>query len=498
MPLKRVKFQEKKLEIPPELQTIIDSVVDGFTITDLEGNILYVNAALVRMYGFESKEEIIGQSSLNFIAPRDRDRATRNIQKTLADGQMRSVEYFSVRKDRSEFPIELSVGVIKDSRGNPIGFAGITKDISQRKETENKLIQTLKEVEESQAKLNAVFNSNQISILIFNKQGVIQQFNRPAEEYTRKLLGKELKVGEIWYNFLPPRFRENARERILKVLHGQSVRFDYAITDREGINYWFDVSYQPIMVEGEIIGISLIALDITARKEYEESLEESQRQLLFLTKNLQTIQERERSRIAMDIHDDLGQKLSLLQIEIDLMLPKIARMSKQYAQQLESLSNRVKGVIEDIKRIAYELHPEIQNRDDLTNLLKWKAWEIQKSTGLNIELKWRNCEKEISPEVATALYRITCEALTNVIRHASASMARVELTCDARTVRLTVEDNGIGIAPEKIHHPDSYGIMGMFARAQALKGQVKITGKPGKGTIVQVSIPLTKEERESL
>ncbi len=493
------KSPDKQIfDLPPQLQSILDSVVDGFTITDLEGNILYVNRALVKMYGYASKAEVVGRSSLEFISSRDRERAVENIRRTLDDSQLRRVEYISVRKDGSEFPIELSVGVIRDSEGKPMGFVGITKDISQRKRTEDTLMQTLSDVRESEAKLSAVFNSNQIAIVIFNKYGVIQQFNRPVDEYARKILGKKLKVGETWYEFLPPRFQKNARERIEKVMKGQSVRFDYRVKDLNGKDYWFDVSYQPIQVEdGEIVGLSLIASDITDRIKYEESLKASQEQLLVLAKNLQAIQERERSRIAMDIHDDLGQKLSLLQIEIDLLAQKGAKSGKAFSEELAALSNRVQSVIEDIKRIAHELHPAIRNREDLIGLLRWKSSEIQRSTGLKIELIYSQCQAEIEPEVATALYRVACEALTNIIRHARASRARIELKCDSRTVYLTVQDNGIGIAPGKINRSDSYGLLGMFARTQALKGTVEIEGKPGKGTTIQIAIPLKKEERES-
>jgi signal transduction histidine kinase len=230
------------------------------------------------------------------------------------------------------------------------------------------------------------------------------------------------------------------------------------------------------------------------KKEIERQLFLSSRQLRALSARLQSIREEERTRIAREIHDELGQTLTGLRLDIAYLEGKLklyGEIDKDLLKsQLESMISLVDSSIQNVRRIATELRPQVLDDLGLIPALEWQTAEFQSRTKINCTLKTNVEDIQIDPDRSTALFRILQESLTNVARHSNASEVNVELQATGNNLILTVADNGKGIAEMNIPSLKSLGLLGMRERAHMLGGMLNIKGLPGQGTIVSVELPI--------
>jgi signal transduction histidine kinase len=229
------------------------------------------------------------------------------------------------------------------------------------------------------------------------------------------------------------------------------------------------------------------------RRRAQEQLRESHEQLRALSVYLQHVREEERTRIAREVHDELGQALTSCKLDLSLIANKLPRNLKPLIEKTKALSAHMDSTIQTVRRIATELRPGILDHLGLIAALEWQANEFQTRTGIKCDVHASLHEPVLTPDLATAFFRIFQETLTNVIRHAGATHVVVHLKEAARRIILEVKDNGRGILPEEISNPRSMGLLGMKERAALLGGQFTIEpAQNGKGTLVTVSIPLRK------
>jgi two-component system, NarL family, sensor histidine kinase UhpB len=230
------------------------------------------------------------------------------------------------------------------------------------------------------------------------------------------------------------------------------------------------------------------------KKEVERQLFLSSRQLRALSARLQSIREEERTRIAREIHDELGQTLTGLRLDIAYLEGKLklyGEIDKDLLQsQFESMISLVDSSIQNVRRIATELRPQVLDDLGLIPALEWQTAEFQSRTKISCTLKTNVEDIQIDPDRSTALFRILQESLTNVARHSNASEVNVELHATGNNLTLTVSDNGKGIAEMNIPSLKSLGLLGMKERAHMLGGMLNIKGRPGHGTIVSVELPI--------
>ncbi|MBW1896734.1 MAG: PAS domain S-box protein [Deltaproteobacteria bacterium] len=236
----------------------------------------------------------------------------------------------------------------------------------------------------------------------------------------------------------------------------------------------------------------VIIRDITKRKQAEKELRESREQLRDLSEHLQEAREEERAKVAREIHDDLGQTLTVLKMDLSWLEKKLPKDQDFLIQKTKLITDLVDMTIHSVKRIYSGLRPFLLDDLGLVAAIEWMAKGFQNQTGIKCELTFSPGEMVVDKDYATNIFRIFQEALTNVRRHANATSVNVRLEEEAGTLTLTVNDNGRGITEEQISHPKSFGIMGIRERVRALGGEVKVRGIKNKGTTVKVSIP-TKE-----
>jgi len=225
----------------------------------------------------------------------------------------------------------------------------------------------------------------------------------------------------------------------------------------------------------------------------EEQLRESHEQLRALSVYLQSIREEERTRIAREVHDELGQALTSCKLDLSWIAGKLPRELKPLLEKTRALSSHIDATIQTVRRISSELRPGVLDHLGLVAALEWQANEFQNRTGIKCDVQTNVREQKLDQELSTTLFRIFQETLTNVIRHAGATQVWADLHETDGQVKLDVRDNGRGISRSEISDSKSMGLLGMKERTALLGGIFKI-GRLGrsKGTRVCVSIPLQR------
>ncbi|MHB8110205.1 MAG: PAS domain-containing sensor histidine kinase [Syntrophorhabdaceae bacterium] len=230
--------------------------------------------------------------------------------------------------------------------------------------------------------------------------------------------------------------------------------------------------------------------DITEQRSAIQELANSREQLRDLSMYLQSVREKESMRIAREIHDELGQSLTALQMDLAWLKSAIPQGDITLASKIQRMKKVVDGTIESVHRISTELRPILLDDLGLIAAMEWQVGEFQSRTGISCRSRFDCVEVDIKKDLATAIFRICQETLTNITRHAGATLVRVSLVQKGCDLYLDVTDNGKGISADDIANPKSFGIVGIRERVNLWNGTVKITGKPNKGTKVEIRIPI--------
>lgn len=237
------------------------------------------------------------------------------------------------------------------------------------------------------------------------------------------------------------------------------------------------------------------------RVQAEAALRESQQQLRALASRLESLREEDRTSISREIHDELGQKLTSLMMDLQWLESRLEQIgNEQLRTALEdriiSASTIADQTMVAVQRIAAELRPAMLDSLGLISTLRYEASQFESRTGVRVKLNLPTDDLRASRAISTAAYRIFQEILTNVARHAQATEVQVSLQLLDGRLRLVVADNGKGLSSEVLRNPQSLGLLGMKERAAMLNGNVQIEGDPGRGTTVRLEIPIESRTAE--
>jgi PAS domain S-box-containing protein len=293
-----------------------------------------------------------------------------------------------------------------------------------------------------------------------------------------------------WLDLIHP----DDRQRVFKECSGlaekpMSIVQEYRILAKDGSTRWVrDHKSSFFKEDGSLIGIDGIVYDITERKQAEAELKLIQEQLRSLADHLQSVREDERSAIAREIHDEMGQALTGLKMDLSWLAGKVLK-DRELLEKIRAMSGLVSATHKTVQRITTELRPGILDDLGLAAALEWQTEEFQSRTGIACTLTVDPGDIVIDEKRSTALFRIAQESLTNISRHAGATRVTVSLKEKNGRIVLRVRDNGRGITKEELSSNTSFGIMGMRERVHQFHGKVRISGSPGKGTTVMVRMP---------
>ncbi len=229
-------------------------------------------------------------------------------------------------------------------------------------------------------------------------------------------------------------------------------------------------------------------------KRAEEKISKSRERLRNLSGRLQSLLEEERSRISREIHDELGQALTAMKMDLSLIRRRLVSDGfSDHSAKVHEIELGVTRIIRTVRKIATDLRPGILDELGVIAAIRWLVKNFQNRTRISCKVTVREVAKISDIVCATAIFRIVQEALTNVMRHAAASQVNVILEKKDDILFLEVRDNGIGIKEERIFDSKSLGLTGIRERVLLLGGEAVISGKPGEGTSVRVTLPMVKE-----
>jgi PAS domain S-box-containing protein len=529
---KRVETELRSSE--EKFRTLFEESKDVVFMSSPEGKFLDINRAGVELYAYGSKEELltIDVTTDLYVNPEDR----KQFQAELArKGYVKDFEMMLKRKDGQTLVVLESAVAVRDEHGKAVAYQGITHDITEQKKAVEALreahaklesrvrertselaltnemlmmeISERKRVEdelrESEERYRTLFEESRDAIYITRRSGEIIEMNQYALDqfgYRREeILGNNVDILYVY-----PRDRFRFQEEIEE--KGFVRDFEVKLRTKDGTELdCLITSTIRCSKNKDILGYQGIIRDITERKRADAELRSSRQTLREFSARLQAVREEEKHRISGEIHDELGQILTGLKLDLSWLRTKLRRArtsnSIQYYQQsydpimekLQSMILLTNRTIQTVRRIARELRPTILDHLGLLETMEWQAHEFETHTMIRCKVSSNFQDTGLLDQgQATAAFRIFQEALTNVARHAQATKVHVSLMCSDDVLILKVEDNGRGINPSEIYGAPSLGLLGMRERAMFLGGDLAIVGTPQKGTSVTVRIPLGK------
>jgi signal transduction histidine kinase len=261
----------------------------------------------------------------------------------------------------------------------------------------------------------------------------------------------------------------------------------------------FTTRIELIRGSDELSHLALVFNDMAAalelrevrERQAREALERSRKQLRDLASYLQNIREQERTRIAREIHDDFGQSLTILKMDLSWLKNHMIQYQPQVQDKIDSMFNVIDASLQTLHAVSSELRPVILDDFGLESAIEWQAGEFQNRTGVRCRLDSSLADLDLTKEQSTAVFRIFQETLTNIMRHSGASEVDVRLEMNENTLLLEVADNGRGITEAEITNSQSFGLLGIRERLYPWNGQVDFVGHPNKGTRVIVHVPIS-------
>ena len=356
----------------------------------------------------------------------------------------------------------------------------------QRRETNEKLLRDI----------TAVMGEG---ILVMDREGSLLFMNPEAERLLgwseMELIGKD--VHQIIHHHRTDG-KGGAHEEcpILGIFRHQEKRLHsedetFIRKDWQPIN----VSYVATVIEEQetLIATVLTFRDITQRKQMENELKASRKQLHEFSVFQQTVRENERRHFARELHDELGQALTALKFDIAWMKTQCLCNNQKVTEKLSAMTNLVGSTVESVRRIAEDLRPCMLDDLGLAAAIEWQTELFQARTGIQCELHRNREEFDLNGELTTALFRIVQEALNNVAKHALAKTVQVVVEEANGRIGLEIRDDGKGFEARQVGKR-SFGLLGIKERVKILDGAVEVTSQPGQGTQIRVSIPVTMPE----
>lgn len=473
-------------ESEEKYRALIETTATGFVIVDLEGRVMDANPEYVRLAGRRELAEILGRPVLEWTAAHDVERNAEAVRRCVEQGFIRNLEVDYVDPAGRLTPLEINATVFRTPTGTSI--VSLCRDIRERRAIEDHLRQ-------SEERFRLAFEEAPMGVCMIGLDGRLLRVNRAMSAMFG--YGADELVGVHFSQVTHPQDLPGSEERYQRVLAGTLPGFEIEkrYVSKAGQIIWAFVRVnlirglerQPLYFLGHI-------LDITARKQAEERLRQTGERMRALAARIETVREEERTQIAREIHDNLGQTLTSLKLDLAWLAGRLQADQAALRARAAEMASLLDGAVDTVRRVSSDLRPGVLDDLGLAEAVEWQAQEFERRTGLPCVCHCTRGVDALAPRPATALFRILQEALTNIIRHAHASRVSVRLFRERGLAVLEVADNGRGITKEELSRPGSLGLLSMRERAFAFGGEVRIQGRKGRGTTVRAWLPLGGEE----
>ena len=455
-----------------EYEKVVEGVQEMIVVVDRDYRYLIANQAYLKYRNLD-REQVVGHLVSEVLGQEIFEKVKSRIDECFHGSAVTyelAVTYPRLGERNisvSYFPIEGPAGVDR--------IAMVFEDVTEQKRAEAKLLEYEKVVESSSEMIAVI--DREYRYLIAN-QAFLKYRGLQREEvighFVVEVLGQET-------------FEQIVKCKLDECFEGRVVRYEAAFTSSKlGRRDQF-ITYFPIEGPAGVDRIAGILEDVTERKRGELELQRSYLELQVLNAQLQSVREEERTRLARELHDELGQSLTAIKIGVAALKSPPGR--DQQSPRIDGILGLVDETIHSVRRISTEIRPGILDHLGLLAAVEWAAEDFQARTGIQCQVSIPEMNPAIDPERSTAIFRIFQETLTNIARHAGATHVSIGLSHESGNVSLKVSDNGRGIGADQFFDAGSLGIRGMRERAVLLGGEFTIAGDPENGTTVRVRIP---------
>jgi PAS domain S-box-containing protein len=468
-------------------KTLMATSTDSIYVLDEKGDLQEANAAFLNRRGY-SATEMQGLNVTDWDAQLSREGLKERLR-TLAGGSA----VFETRhrcKDGSAFDVEVcATGVQID--GEQLFFC-VTRDITERKQTEEARARGL-------SLMVAALESTADGILVVNTEGKIDTFNRLFARMWR--LSEEVLASKEDARALqcaldqltePEKFLEKVH---YLYQHPEAESFDRLVFKDGRV---FERYSRPQLIGGKVAGRVWSFRDVTERRRAAEELEEANRQLRILSRQLFHVQEEERRHLARELHDEIGQTLTAAKINLKILARD---MSAEVTGRLDDSVQLLDRLLRQVRELSLDLRPPLLDELGLAPTLRWLVDQQAQRAGLRVTFSANVDGLDINPDTQTACFRVAQEAITNIIRHAGATNVVVEVLGEADRLTLRVCDDGGGFDPAVIQkraaQDFTLGLVSMKERALLVRGGFEVQSVPGKGTEIRAWFPLAPGEHLS-
>ncbi len=472
----KVRSQDELAKSEERYRTIIDQASDAIFVSNLSGTHKEINSNGVKLTGY-TKEELADLNLFDLLPPGEIAHNPVKLDQLLK-GDVVINERFLKKKSGELIEVEISAKLLADGR-----FIGIARDITERKKTQ----ETLRKSEE---KYRLLFNQNPMPMWMLSRaDGRFLDVNTAALEL---------------YGYSKPEFLQMEQRELM--LQKSYTRQDYQLNEVPDTEHFAEVAdhrkkdgtaltvssiANNVFYEG-MDALLVLANDVTDRIAAEKALDKSHQDIRQLATHLEKVRETERTHIAREIHDELGQQLTGLKMDIFWLNRKIKDQDAEVHSKIAETIQLIDMTVKTVRRIATELRPSILDDLGLIAALEWQSEEFEKRFEIKSVFKSNVAEAQVSADLATGIFRIYQECLTNVLRHSKAVLVSSFLDITGNELRLTITDNGQGFIEKDIADKKTLGLLGMKERTNLLGGSYEITSSPGEGTSVLIIVPLNK------
>ena len=467
---------------------LFESAMDPIVVIDAGQRIRAFNAAAEDAFGW-TRDEVTGQPLELLIPERFRGMHKRHVDAFAKTGTtsrrmgMQSV-LVALRKNGQEFPIEASISQYSDEEGKHLTV--ILRDVTERMRAQSQLAA-------SAARMRGILDSAMDAIITVDEEQRVVLFNMAAESMFGT--SREAALGAPLSTFIPERFRSTHAAHVRAFGDGDASSRRMAdariVTGvrRNGEEFPIDAAISHLR-DGDNIFFTVILRDVSAREKALADLKRSKRELSELGAAAEATREQEKSRIARELHDELGQALTMMRMDVAWCKANLAGAHASAPAKLERMETLLKTTVAATRRISSDLRPLMLDDLGLVPALEWLAQNMTQRAGVACEFSIDDPAVALPPAHSTAVFRIVQEALTNIAKHAQATQAAIAVRRDGDALEIAIRDDGVGFVADDPRKPESFGLLGLRERTSLLRGTATVETAPGAGTTIVVRLPL--------